>query len=103
MRKVKNARGLSGPGYWRSPQKAQGNVADTQLNLLSRQEIEIAQRAVRALAEKLKARLIPPQRSLTRSAEPEAHAAKTLLGGWRADGAAVQDPQTRAAGRGGAL
>jgi uncharacterized protein with von Willebrand factor type A (vWA) domain len=46
--------------------KAQGSVADKALHLLTRQEIEIAQRAVRALAEKLKARLIRRQRSRKR-------------------------------------
>lgn len=46
--------------------RAQGAVADKQLHLLSRQEIEIAQRSVRALAEKLKSRLIRRQRSKKR-------------------------------------
>lgn len=43
--------------------RSQGAVSDKALHLLSRQEIEIAQRAVRALAEKLKSRLIRRQRS----------------------------------------
>ncbi|MBL8921815.1 MAG: VWA domain-containing protein [Myxococcaceae bacterium] len=46
--------------------KAQGSVSDKALHLLTRQEIEIAQRAVRALAEKLKARLVRRQRSRKR-------------------------------------
>lgn len=40
-----------------------GSVSDQALHTLSRQEVEFAQRAVRALAEKLKARLIRRQRS----------------------------------------
>lgn len=43
--------------------KASGLLGDRQLSQLSRQEIEIAQRSVRALAEKLKSRLIRRQRS----------------------------------------
>ncbi len=47
--------------------KAQGTgLADRQLHTMSRQEIELAQRAVRAMAEKLKARLIRRQRSRKR-------------------------------------
>lgn len=43
--------------------KATAGVADKALHTLSRQEVEVAQRAVRKLAEKLKARLIRRQRS----------------------------------------
>ncbi len=43
--------------------KATAGVDDKALHTLSRQEVEIAQRSVRALAEKLKARLIRRQRS----------------------------------------
>jgi len=47
--------------------KAQSTgLADRQLHSMSRQEIEVAQRAVRAMAEKLKARLIRRQRSRKR-------------------------------------
>ena len=41
-------------------------VGDRQLHTMSRQEIEVAQRAVRAMAEKLKARLVRRQRSRKR-------------------------------------
>jgi len=43
--------------------KAGVGVGDKPLHTLSRQEVDVAQRAVRALAEKLKARLIRRQRS----------------------------------------
>ena len=43
--------------------KATASVEDKALYTLSRQEVDLAQRAVRALAEKLKARLIRRQRS----------------------------------------
>ncbi|MFZ5439079.1 MAG: VWA domain-containing protein [Myxococcota bacterium] len=43
--------------------KAGVGVSDKLLHTLSRQEVDVAQRAVRALAEKLKARLIRRQRS----------------------------------------
>lgn len=67
MRKVEEAaRAEAGRQIGARLKKSQGNVADKQLHLLSRQEIEIAQRAVRALAEKLKARLIRRQRSRKR-------------------------------------
>lgn len=64
MRQVEEAaRAEAGRQISARLRKATGAVADKQLHLLSRQEIEIAQRAVRALAEKLKARLIRRQRS----------------------------------------
>ncbi|MBM4778125.1 MAG: VWA domain-containing protein [Archangiaceae bacterium] len=67
MRRVEEAaRAEAGRQIGARLKKSQGNVADKQLHLLSRQEIEIAQRAVRALAEKLKARLIRRQRSRKR-------------------------------------
>jgi hypothetical protein len=43
--------------------KATAGVADKALHTLSKQEVDVAQRAVRKLAEKLKARLIRRQRS----------------------------------------
>lgn len=43
--------------------RATAGVSDKALHTLSRQEVELAQRSVRALAEKLKARLIRRQRS----------------------------------------
>lgn len=46
--------------------KASASVEDKPLHTLSRQEVDIAQRAVRQLAEKLKARLIRRQRSKKR-------------------------------------
>lgn len=67
MRKVEEAaRAEAGRQIGARLKKSQGSVADKQLHLLSRQEIEVAQRAVRALAEKLKARLIRRQRSRKR-------------------------------------
>ncbi len=64
MRKVEEAaRAEAGRQITSRLRKAQGSVSDKPLHLLSRQEIEIAQRAVRALAEKLKSRLIRRQRS----------------------------------------
>lgn len=46
--------------------KASASVEDKPLHTLSRQEVDVAQRAVRHLAEKLKARLIRRQRSKKR-------------------------------------
>ncbi len=44
-------------------ERGDGGLADRKLATMSRAEVELAQRAVRALAEKLKARLIRKQRS----------------------------------------
>ncbi len=64
MRKVEEAaRAEAGRQINARLKQADLGLSDKALHLLSRQEIEIAQRAVRALAEKLKARLIRRQRS----------------------------------------
>jgi len=67
MRKVEEAaRAEAGRQISARLRRSQNTVGDRPLHLLSRAEIEIAQRAVRALAEKLKARLIRRQRSKRR-------------------------------------
>jgi hypothetical protein len=67
MRKVEEAaRGEAGRQITARLRRSQSTVEDRPLHLLSRAEIEIAQRSVRALAEKLKARLIRRQRSKRR-------------------------------------
>lgn len=67
MRKVEEAaRAEAGRQITARLRRSQNTVGDRPLHLLSRAEIEIAQRAVRALAEKLKARLIRRQRSKRR-------------------------------------
>ncbi len=67
LRKVEEAARLEMQRESKARLKAQATgLADRQLHSMSRQEIEIAQRAVRAMAEKLKARLIRRQRSRKR-------------------------------------
>jgi uncharacterized protein with von Willebrand factor type A (vWA) domain len=64
MRKVEEAaRGEVGRQLAARLDRAKGGVKDKQLHLLTRAEVEVAQRSVRALAEKLKSRLVRRQRS----------------------------------------
>jgi uncharacterized protein len=64
MRQVEEAaRAEAGRQIASRLRKAQVSVTEKPLHMLSRHEIEIAQRSVRALAEKLKSRLIRRQRS----------------------------------------
>ena len=62
--------------------KASAGVGDRPLSQLSRQEIELAQRAVRALAEKLKSRLVRRQKSRRKGAlNPRRTLRKNLASG----------------------
>jgi uncharacterized protein len=64
MRKVEEAaRAETGRQITSRLKQTRAQVQDKQLHLLTRTEIEVAQRSVRALAEKLKSRLIRRQRS----------------------------------------